>query len=102
METALILPSTSLEASRRRTSNMPSSSPKQARMMAAIAHGWNKPGGGGPSVSVAKEFNEADQGTGIIGAPKIGAPSTSSAGASSKKRAMMAALREHGKTRPRY
>ena len=45
---------------------MPSVSPKQARLMAAIAHGWHKPGGGGPPVSVAKEFNQADKGTGIL------------------------------------
>ena len=45
---------------------MPSSSPKQAKLMAAIAHGWKKPGGGGPPVSVAKEFNQADKGTGIL------------------------------------
>lgn len=29
--------------------------------MRAVAHGWRKPGGGGPSVEVAKEFVEADQ-----------------------------------------
>jgi hypothetical protein len=29
--------------------------------MAAVAHGWKKPGGGGPPVSVAKEFNQADK-----------------------------------------
>lgn len=34
--------------------------------MAAVAHGWHKPGGGGPPVSVAKEFNQADKGTGIM------------------------------------
>jgi len=28
--------------------------------MAAVAHGWHKPGGGGPSRKVAKEFNRAD------------------------------------------
>jgi hypothetical protein len=28
--------------------------------MAAVAHGWKKPGGGGPPASVAKEFNRAD------------------------------------------
>jgi hypothetical protein len=28
--------------------------------MRAAAHGWKKPGGGGPSVSVAKEFMHAD------------------------------------------
>ena len=41
---------------------MPSKSPAQARLMAAVAHGWRKPGGGGPPVEVAKEFNEADRG----------------------------------------
>ena len=39
---------------------MPSTSPAQKRLMAAVAHGWHKPGGGGPSVTVAKEFNQAD------------------------------------------
>jgi hypothetical protein len=41
---------------------MPSTSPAQARLMAAVAHGWHKPGGGGPPVAVAKEFNKADTG----------------------------------------
>ncbi len=41
---------------------MPSSSKAQARLMAAVAHGWKKPGGGGPPVAVAKEFNQADKG----------------------------------------
>ena len=45
---------------------MPSKSKKQARLMAAVAHGWKKPGGGGPPVSVAKEFNRADENTGIL------------------------------------
>lgn len=40
---------------------MPSVSPKQAKLMRAVAHGWNKPGGGGPSVAVAKEFMHADE-----------------------------------------
>lgn len=39
---------------------MPSTSPAQKRLMAAVAHGWHKPGGGGPSVAVAKDFNRAD------------------------------------------
>lgn len=41
---------------------MPSTSPKQKRTMAAIAHGW-KPGGkiGKIPVKVAKEFNKADK-----------------------------------------
>src|ERR1035437_6639433 len=42
---------------------MPSETPKMAHLMAAVAHGWKKPGGGGPSVAVAKEFNKADKGT---------------------------------------
>lgn len=29
--------------------------------MRAVAHGWSKPGGGGPSVSVAKEYMHADE-----------------------------------------
>jgi len=29
--------------------------------MRAVAHGWHKPGGGGPSVAVAKDFVAADQ-----------------------------------------
>lgn len=29
--------------------------------MRAAAHGWKKPGGGGPSVAVAKEFMHADE-----------------------------------------
>ena len=28
--------------------------------MAAVAHGWHPPGGGGPSVEVAREYNRAD------------------------------------------
>ena len=39
---------------------MPSKNLAQARLMAAVAHGWKKPGGGGPPVEVAKEFNQAD------------------------------------------
>lgn len=41
---------------------MPSKSPAQARLMAAIAHGWKPPKGSGISVPmrVAKEFNRAD------------------------------------------
>ena len=40
---------------------MPSVSPKQAKLMRAVAHGWHKPGGGGPSVGVAKDFMHADE-----------------------------------------
>ncbi len=35
---------------------MPAKSEKQAKLMRAVAHGWKKPGGGGPSQAVAKEF----------------------------------------------
>jgi hypothetical protein len=37
--------------------------------MAAIAHGWHPPSSSGIHVpiSVAKEFNQADAGTGILG-----------------------------------
>src|SRR5262252_218972 len=41
---------------------MPSETPKQHHLMEAVAHGWKKPGGGGPSVAVAKEFVAADKG----------------------------------------
>jgi len=29
--------------------------------MRAVAHGWKKPGGGGPTPAVAKEFVAADE-----------------------------------------
>lgn len=45
---------------------MPSKTPKQARFMAGIAHGMKPKGGKGPPVKVAKEFNAADAGTGIL------------------------------------
>jgi hypothetical protein len=42
---------------------MPSTSKKQAHLMAAVAHGWKPPKGSGINipVSVAKDFNRADQ-----------------------------------------
>jgi len=40
---------------------MPSKSPAQARLMRAVAHGWKKPGGGGPTRAVAREFVNADR-----------------------------------------
>ncbi len=40
---------------------MPSKSPAQARLMAAVAHGWKPDKVKGPPVAVAKEFNQADQ-----------------------------------------
>ncbi len=41
---------------------MPSSSPKQARLMRVVAHGWKPPVSSGIEVpvSVAKEFEVAD------------------------------------------
>jgi hypothetical protein len=41
---------------------MPSTSKKQARTMAAVAHGWKPPASSGISIpmKVAKEFNTAD------------------------------------------
>ncbi|HWI69827.1 MAG TPA: hypothetical protein VNS88_15880 [Nitrospiraceae bacterium] len=47
---------------------MPSTSPEQAKTMAAIAHGWKPPKGskiGKIPLKVAKDFNQADKGTGI-------------------------------------
>lgn len=43
---------------------MPSKSRKQAKLMAACAHGAKYKSC--PSTSVAKEFNKADAGTGIL------------------------------------
>ena len=40
---------------------MPSKTAKQAKFMRAVAHGWVKPGGGGPSKKVAKEFVSEDK-----------------------------------------
>lgn len=45
-----------------RNGTMPSKSPAQARLMRAAAHGWKKPGGGGPSQAVGREFMNADRG----------------------------------------
>lgn len=45
---------------------MPSTSAKQARTMAAAAHNPKFAKKVGVPVSVAKEFNKADKGTGIL------------------------------------
>lgn len=47
---------------------MPSKSKKQARLMAAVAHGWTPPGLTKPPVprKVAREFNQADKASGIL------------------------------------
>ena len=44
---------------------MPSKTPKQARFMAAVAHGWKPTQKGikAPPLKVAREFNKADKGT---------------------------------------
>lgn len=49
---------------------MPSKTSKQARLMAGIAHGSINPKKGQPSKAVAKKFNAADAGTGILSPPK--------------------------------
>jgi len=45
---------------------MPSKSPKQARLMAAVAHNPAFAKKVGIKQSVGKEFNDADAGTGIL------------------------------------
>ena len=45
---------------------MPSKSPKQARLMAMVAHNPKMAKRTGVPVGVAKEFNQADKGTGIL------------------------------------
>lgn len=45
---------------------MPSKSPKQARLFAAAAHDPKFAKKVGVPVKVAKEFNRADKGTGIL------------------------------------
>ena len=48
---------------------MPSTSPAQARLMAACAHGADYPSC--PPKAVAQEFNQADRGTGILKKRKV-------------------------------
>jgi hypothetical protein len=45
---------------------MPSTSPKQARLMAAAAHNPKFAKKVGVPQGVAREFNQADKGTGIL------------------------------------
>jgi len=52
---------------------MPSTSPAQARLMAMVAHDPSKAKSTGVPVGVAKEFNAADKGTGMIRKKKKGA-----------------------------
>jgi hypothetical protein len=42
---------------------MPSTTPKQARFMGAVAHGWKPDKVQAPPMAVAKEFNAADAGS---------------------------------------
>jgi hypothetical protein len=51
---------------------MPSKSAKQARTMAAAAHNPAFARKVGIPQTVAKEFNQADAGTGILSKPKSG------------------------------
>jgi hypothetical protein len=51
---------------------MPSKSPKQARLMAAAAHNPAFARKVGVPQKVAKEFNSADKGTGILRKKKKG------------------------------
>jgi hypothetical protein len=45
---------------------MPSKSGSQARLMAMVAHNPSKAKSTGVPLAVAKEFNKADKGTGIL------------------------------------
>ena len=49
---------------------MPSKSPAQARLMAAAAHNPKFAKRVGVPTTVAKEFNRADAGTGLLNRPK--------------------------------
>ncbi len=49
---------------------MPSTTAKQAHLMAAVAHGWHPTGMKGPPVSVAKEFHAADKKKGKFEHPR--------------------------------
>ena len=69
---------------------MPSRTPAQAHLMAGIARGWHptnmaKP----PPVGVAREFNQADKGSPMLGAPPMAAPHVA------VQRAQAAVLRGH-------
>ena len=55
---------------------MPSRSPAQARMMAAAAHNPAFAKKVGVPASVAKDFNQADKGTGILRKAMNGKSST--------------------------
>ena len=51
---------------------MPSVSEKQAKLMAAVAHGWKPSNFKGPSKAVAEEFNQADKGGKVLSAAMKG------------------------------
>lgn len=52
---------------------MPSQTPKQARFMAAVAHGWKptQEGVKAPPLKVAQEFNKADKGSKMLKRKKL-------------------------------
>ena len=50
---------------------MPSKTPKQARLMAAVAHDPGFAKKAGIPIKVGKEFNQADAGTGILKGTKM-------------------------------
>jgi len=51
---------------------MPSTSAKQAKFMAAVAHGWHPTGEKGPTQAQAQEFHEADKRVGKWEHPEKG------------------------------
>lgn len=53
---------------------MPTVSPAQKRLMLAVDHGWQKPGGKGPSQKVAHDFVEADKAVGRVKSHPASAP----------------------------
>ena len=55
---------------------MPSSSPKQARFMAAISHDPKFASKVGVPQKVGRDFNRADAGTGILSGPRPKKPAT--------------------------
>ncbi len=64
---------------------MPSTSPKQARFMAAAAHNPKFAKKAGIKPAVAREFNQADAGTGILKRGTIGRPPAGRAAGKTRK-----------------
>ena len=70
---------------------MPSKSPAQAHLMAGLAPGWHPSHmANPPPMGVAQEFNQADKGGAMLGAPQMAAPHVA------VMRAQAAVLRGHG------